>query len=230
MMNAGWEPAAVARQEDAPAGGSWKRALDVVLAAPALLVLSPLLVLIAVAVKVESRGPALFRQERIGHRGRRFEVLKFRSMQVDASEQMHVTDAAAWFAGTPSADGYKSIRDPRITRVGRFLRRTSADELPQLINVLRGEMSLVGPRPAIPYELPHYQNWYFQRLTARPGMTGLWQISGRELRSAAEMMQLDVQYVRACSLHLDLLVLLLTVPTLLGFAPGTRLLHERQIR
>jgi lipopolysaccharide/colanic/teichoic acid biosynthesis glycosyltransferase len=223
MMNA-WEPAAAARQEIAPAGGSWKRALDVMLAAPAVLVLSPLLAVIAIAVRLESPGPALFRQERVGYRGTRFEVLKFRSMRVDASEKVHVAEAAAWFAGTPSGDGYKSIRDPRITRVGRFLRRTSADELPQLFNVLRGEMSLVGPRPGIPYELAHYKSWYFQRLAARPGMTGLWQVSGRELRSAAEMMELDVQYVRTCSLKLDLLVVVLTIPALLGFAPGNRLL------
>lgn len=212
-----------------PAGGLWKRALDAAVAGPVLLALSPLLALIAVAIKVESRGPVLFRQERVGLGGTRFEMLKFRSMRADAGEQAHVADAAAWFAGAPTQGGYKSIQDPRITRVGRFIRRTSADELPQLFNVLRGEMSLVGPRPAIPYELAHYRSWYFHRLAARPGMTGLWQVSGREQRSAAEMMELDVRYVRSCSLSLDLLVLLLTVPALLGFAPGARLLQKRQM-
>lgn len=226
MMNTRWVPAAAARQDFAPAGGWCKRVLDVALAVPALIMLSPLLLLVAIAVKIESRGPVLFRQERVGFRGTPFEVLKFRSMHVDASVQAHAADAAAWFAGTPSAGGYKSIRDPRITRVGAILRRTSADELPQLINVLRGEMSLVGPRPAIPYELAHYKSWYFDRLAARPGMTGLWQISGRELRSAAEMMQLDVRYVRTCSPQLDMLLLLLTVPALFGFAPGIHLLQR----
>jgi lipopolysaccharide/colanic/teichoic acid biosynthesis glycosyltransferase len=230
MMNARGEPAAARTLEITPAGGRWKRALDVALALVTLIALSPFLILMAMVVRVESRGPALFRQERVGLGGTRFQMLKFRTMQLDASEQKHVADAAAWFAGTPSADGYKSMGDPRITRVGRFLRRTNADELPQLFNVLRGEMSLVGPRPAIPYELVHYRSWYFQRLSARPGITGLWQISGRELRSAPEMMQMDVEYVRTCSPRLDLLVLLLTVPMLLGFTPGARLLHERQIR
>lgn len=196
----------------------------------ALLLLSPLLLIAALAVRLDSRGPVLFRQQRVGLGGTPFEMLKFRSMRDGVTEQTHVDLAAAWFAGGSAVRGYKSKHDPRITRVGRLLRRTSVDELPQLFNVLRGEMSVVGPRPAIPYELAHYESWYFQRLTTRPGMTGLWQVSGRELRSAAEMMRLDVRYVRSCSLGLDLLLLLLTVPALLGLAPGRRLLHERQNR
>jgi lipopolysaccharide/colanic/teichoic acid biosynthesis glycosyltransferase len=229
MLHVGWHTPAAGGVLSCPAGGLRKRALDVAVAAPVLIVLSPFLVLIALAIRAESRGPVFFRQERVGFGGSRFSMLKFRSMRADASEQAHVAHAAAWFAGAPTKGGYKSIRDPRITRVGRLIRRTSADELPQLFHVLRGEMSLVGPRPGIPYELAHYRPWYFQRLGARPGMTGLWQVSGREQRSAAEMMELDVRYVRSCSLRLDLLVLLLTLPALLGFAPGARLLHERHI-
>lgn len=228
MTNVGWgQPDAVATPASSPPGGRPKRALDFVVATIMLAALSPLLLLITIAVKIDSRGPILFRQERIGLGGEQFPMLKFRSMQTHASQQPHAADAAAWFAGSPKEGGYKSARDPRITRVGRFLRRTSADELPQLVNVLRGEMSLVGPRPAIPYELAHYKGWYFQRLAARPGMTGLWQVSGREQRAASEMMKLDIRYVHSCSLKLDLVLLLLTVPALLGFAPGARIFNER---
>lgn len=230
MMNVGWNAPSAVVQRTVPAGGLRKRVLDIAVAAPAVVLLSPLFLLVAAAVKAESRGPVLFRQERVGLDGSRFSMLKFRSMRADASQQAHLADAAAWFAGTPTDKAYKSIRDPRITRIGRVLRGTSVDELPQLLNVLRGEMSLVGPRPAIPYELDYYKGWYYQRLAARPGMTGLWQVSGRELRSAAEMMDLDVRYVRSCSLRLDLLVIVLTVPALFGFAPGAHLLHERPIR
>jgi lipopolysaccharide/colanic/teichoic acid biosynthesis glycosyltransferase len=230
-MHVGWHAyAAGAGQEIGHAGGAWKRGLDVVVAVLALVLLSPLFLIAALAVRLDSRGPVLFRQERVGLGGTPFLMLKFRSMRNGASEQAHVDTAAAWFAGTSKVRGYKSNHDPRITRIGRLLRRTSVDELPQLFNVLRGEMSVVGPRPAIPYELAHYKGWYFQRFATRPGMTGLWQVSGRELRSAAEMMDLDVRYVRSCSLGLDLLLLLLTVPALLGFAPGAHLLHERQNR
>lgn len=231
MMNVGWgQPDAAPEAELAGANGRWKRILDVAIAVPVLVVLSPLMGIIALAIRLDSGSPVLFRQERVGLRGTRYQMVKFRSMYANASEKVHADASASWFTAQPGTDGYKTLRDPRITRVGRFIRRTSADELPQLFNVLRGEMSLVGPRPAIPYELDHYEGWYFERLKTPPGMTGLWQVSGREKRSAPEMMALDVRYVRACSPLLDLLLLLLTVPALLGFAPGARLLHERQIR
>jgi lipopolysaccharide/colanic/teichoic acid biosynthesis glycosyltransferase len=230
VRNAGSDDAAPDARFHAASRRWWKRILDIAIAVPVLVVLSPLLAIIALAVKVDSRGPILFRQERVGLRGTRFQMLKFRSMRTDIDTQTHAAAAAVWFAAEPGHGTRKSLRDSRITRVGRYLRRTSADELPQLLNVVLGEMSLVGPRPAIPYELEHYEDWYFQRLETPPGMTGLWQVSGRELLTAPEMMRLDVRYVELCSVGLDLLLLVLTVPALLGFAPGARLLYERQIR
>ncbi|MDQ6883915.1 MAG: sugar transferase [Candidatus Dormibacteraeota bacterium] len=172
--------------------------------------------ILALLVRLEGPGQALYPQERIGRRGIAFRMWKFRSMRVGSDEGIHQELAAQWFAGNESMRGYKSLRDGRVTRIGRLLRRTSLDELPQLLNVMRGEMSLVGPRPAIPYELAHYLPWYFERQRVPPGMTGLWQICRRDLLSAEEMMTLDVRYVRECSLLLDLKILALTGPTLLA--------------
>lgn len=188
----------------------------------ALVLLAPLIGCIAVLVRWESPGPILYRQERIGKDGVAFGMWKFRSMRWGSNDTHHRRAAAAWFAGTPTAGGYKPESDPRITRVGRWLRRSTLDELPQLFNVLRGEMSLVGPRPAIPYELALYQPWYYERQAVKPGMTGLWQVTGRDQVSAPVMMTLDVRYVQARSLWLDLKILALTVPAVL-----THLLKER---
>jgi lipopolysaccharide/colanic/teichoic acid biosynthesis glycosyltransferase len=141
---------------------------------------------------------------------------KFRSMHHNSDDQRHRAAASAWFAAQPSGGGYKTLDDPRITRAGRFLRRTSLDELPQLFNVLSGEMSLVGPRPGIAYEVDHYLPSYFERQRVKPGMTGLWQVSGRDTVSAKEMMTLDVRYVRERTLWLDFRILILTLPALLG--------------
>jgi lipopolysaccharide/colanic/teichoic acid biosynthesis glycosyltransferase len=171
---------------------------------------------VALLVRWDSPGPALFRQERVGRHGSRFMMFKFRSMRHGSGDQNHRDAAAAWFVGAPSPEGYKSERDPRITAVGRSLRRTTLDELPQIFNVLRGEMSLVGPRPAIPYELEYYQPWYFERLRVKPGMTGLWQVSGRDRLSASEMMALDRRYVQKCSLGLDLHILAATLPAVVA--------------
>jgi lipopolysaccharide/colanic/teichoic acid biosynthesis glycosyltransferase len=171
---------------------------------------------VALLVRWDSPGPALFRQERVGRHGSRFMMFKFRSMRHGSGDQNHRDAAAAWFVGAPSPEGYKSERDPRITAVGRSLRRTTLDELPQIFNVLRGEMSLVGPRPAIPYELEYYQPWYFERLRVKPGMTGLWQVSGRDRLSASEMMALDRRYVQKCSLGLDLHILGATLPAVVA--------------
>ena len=194
----------------------WKRFLDIVLSASLLLVLSPLLLLIALAILVDTRGPALYVQDRIGRYGQPFRMLKFRTMRVNSDDASHRRAAAAWFAGQPAEHGYKDARDPRVTRTGRLLRALSLDELPQLINVIRGEMSLVGPRPGIGYELEHYADWHFKRLQVRPGMTGLWQVMGRDRLPAEQMMRLDCRYVERCSLALDLKVLALTIPTVLG--------------
>jgi lipopolysaccharide/colanic/teichoic acid biosynthesis glycosyltransferase len=199
-----------------PIEGWWKRGLDLVIASVAALVSLPLIACLALIVRLDSSGPVFFRQERIGRDGAPFRMWKFRSMYHNSDDRRHRADASAWFAAQPKSGSYKTLSDPRITRAGRFLRKTSLDELPQLFNVLRGEMSLVGPRPGIAYELDHYLPWYFERQRVRPGITGLWQVSGREKVSANAMMTLDVRYVRQRTPWLDLKILLFTVPALLG--------------
>jgi lipopolysaccharide/colanic/teichoic acid biosynthesis glycosyltransferase len=196
--------------------GWWTRLLDLVVGTAATLVFSPLIACLALIVRLDSQGPVFFRQERVGLDGRPFLIWKFRSMHHNNDESQHRVAASAWFAGQPTDGRYKARRDPRVTRIGHFLRKTSLDELPQLFNVLSGEMSLVGPRPGIAYELDHYLPWYFERQRVKPGMTGLWQVSGRDLLSGDEMMRLDVRYVRERTLWLDMRILVLTVPALLG--------------
>jgi lipopolysaccharide/colanic/teichoic acid biosynthesis glycosyltransferase len=203
-----------------PARRVVKRTLDLVLGSVAVLLLLPLLVAVGLAVRLSSPGPVLFRQERVGHLGRPFTMLKFRSMRVDSEDGAHreyvrrllVEDA-------PSADGgrggFKPDFSSRVTRVGRLLRRTSIDELPQLLNVLRGEMSLVGPRPAIPYEVEMFDARQRRRMAVPPGMTGLWQVRGRSRMTMREAIELDLEYVERQSTWLDLLILLRTVPAVL---------------
>ncbi|HXG41169.1 MAG TPA: sugar transferase [Dehalococcoidia bacterium] len=197
-----------------------KRALDATVAVMALACLAPLWGAIALAIALDSPGGILFRQRRVGRGGRLFTMYKFRTMHVDADDALHRQAVARWAQGTPCRiDGrpaYKPERDPRVTRVGRLLRLTGLDELPQLLNVLRGDMSLVGPRPAIPYELEHYRPWYRRRFQVRPGITGLWQVNRHRAPSLEEAMALDVVYVRRMSLRLDLQVLARTVPLVLG--------------
>ena len=198
----------------------WKRPFDVVLGTILLLAALPVILCLGVAVELEDAGPAFFAQDRVGLRGRQFRIWKLRSMRAGADQAAHRRTAADWFTGRAAGDRFKTLADPRITRVGRLLRRFDLDELPQLFNVLRGDMSLVGPRPAIPYELAHYEPDYFRRLAVPPGMTGLWQVSGRDRLSAAEMMELDLRYVREASPWLDLRVLARTGPALLATAAG----------
>jgi exopolysaccharide biosynthesis polyprenyl glycosylphosphotransferase len=189
-----------------------KRSCDLVGSSIALLVLSPLLVGIALAVGWTSKGPVLYRQKRVGKEGVPFMVLKFRTM-VDGADQL-----VAELKDLNEASGplFKMRRDPRITPVGRWLRRWSLDELPQLVNVLRGEMSLVGPRPPLPEEVSAYeQDWHFDRLEVLPGITGLWQVSGRSGLSFDEYIRLDLHYVENWSLALDLFILLKTIPAVL---------------
>jgi lipopolysaccharide/colanic/teichoic acid biosynthesis glycosyltransferase len=190
--------------------------MDVAVAGTLLLAVSPLMATIAILIVLDSRGPILFRQQRIGRHGKPFGMWKFRSMYPASDPSEHQAAAEAWFAGSPAPHGYKAWKDRRITRVGRVLRRASLDELPQLLNVVRGEMSLVGPRPAIPYELALYEDSYFERQAVRPGMTGMWQVLGRDRLPAPDMMALDRRYVRECSPALDLKILALTFPALLG--------------
>lgn len=180
-----------------------KRVFDIVVSGLALLLLSPVLVAIAVAVKLDSRGPVFYRQPRCGRHGKAFRVWKFRTMHPDADRRR------AELAAANEADGplFKIRRDPRVTRLGRHLRRWSADELPQLINVLTGRMSLVGPRPPLPEELRRYERDVRRRLLVTPGMTGLWQISGRSDLGWAEGVELDLYYVENWSFTLDLIVL-----------------------
>jgi len=140
-----------------------KRIFDLVFASIALIVLAPVMAGVALLIRLDSRGPILFGQRRIGFAGTPFTVLKFRSMKYQASDEHHRRVVEAWFNGTPAPNGYKAERDPRVTRIGRLIRSTSLDELPQLINVVRGEMSLVGPRPGIEYERKFYEPWYFER-------------------------------------------------------------------
>ncbi|HUZ00244.1 MAG TPA: sugar transferase [Thermomicrobiaceae bacterium] len=193
-----------------------KRALDVVLSGLALVLLGPFLMLVALAVRLDSDGPVLFRQQRIGRGGTRFTCLKFRTMVPDADPGVHQRAFARVVAGQSVSDDsrspFKLVNDPRVTRVGALLRRTSLDEMPQLWNVLRGEMSLVGPRPAIPYELQHYQPWQHQRHRVKPGITGLWQVYGRGTMAFDEMMALDVRYAREWTVWLDVKLLALTIP------------------
>jgi lipopolysaccharide/colanic/teichoic acid biosynthesis glycosyltransferase len=195
-----------------------RRVLDISVAAATLLALSPLLAAIALAIRAESSGPVIFRQRRLGRGLRPFTVLKFRTMRNDADATPHRDYVHSLIDRPDGAERgrlYKLSVDSRITRVGRFLRNWSLDELPQLINVLRGEMALVGPRPVIPYEVERYPERYLPRFAVKPGLTGLWQVSGRNERSYEEMVRFDIEYAQSASLLLDLRILAKTLPVVL---------------
>ena len=209
------------------AGRALKRMIDIAGSLSLLVVLSPIVAFITAAIKLTSRGPVHFRQKRIGEYGKPFTFLKFRTMYVDNDASGHkeyVRQLIAGHAAKQPMDGndnsegvFKLASDPRITPVGRFLRRTSLDELPQLFNVLRGEMSLVGPRPPLPYEVEEYATWHRRRLLeAKPGITGLWQVHGRSRIGFDEMVRLDLRYARECSPWLDLKILLQTPRAVVG--------------
>jgi lipopolysaccharide/colanic/teichoic acid biosynthesis glycosyltransferase len=195
------------------------RALDLLGAAGLLIVLSPLLLLVAVLVHLDSSGPVIFRQRRLGRNLEPFSVAKFRTMRAGAAADAH-RHHVEQMIGEDAGDGQplpmaKLEQDPRVTRVGAFLRRSSLDELPQLWNVLAGDMSLVGPRPPIQYEVDRYPARAFRRFAVRPGVTGLWQVRGRSLLTFNQMIDLDVSYVERRSLLLNLKILLLTLPTVI---------------
>ena len=223
-------------------GFNWalKRAFDLGLASLLLLLASPLFLLAAAAIKLTSRGPVFFRQTRVGMRGLPFVFLKFRSMRVGNDAAIHRQFTGDWIYGrtgngrkrpAPRSVGaaaagegggqevepgvHKIVGDPRVTFIGSLLRRTSLDELPQLWNVMRGDMSLVGPRPAIPYEVERYTEWHKRRLETLPGITGLWQVSGRNALSFEEMVRLDIRYIETWSVEQDMKILLKTLPALL---------------
>ncbi len=196
-----------------------KRVLDSVLTIPALLLLAPLLGIIALLIRLDSPGPALFRQARVGRDGNLFSCLKFRTMRHNADQTVHRLAyqrmAAGGVMSHDSSAPYKLMNDDRITRIGKFLRQTSLDELPQLFNVLSGDMSLVGPRPAIPYELENYQDWQHRRHEVRPGITGLWQVYGRGTVGFEGQMRMDVTYAVGWTLWLDIKLIALTLPVML---------------
>ncbi len=209
-----------------------KRILDVAITTVALIFLAPVMIVIALAIRLESPGPVFFRQKRVGARLKReggtlrwevapFNMIKFRSMVQNADPKLHQAHVQAFVSGQLPATStagakFKLKADPRVTRVGRILRRTSLDELPQLFNVLRGEMSLVGPRPVPTYEVDHYQGWHHERLKALPGITGLWQVEGRCELCFDDMVRLDIRYARSQSLWLDLKIMVLTIPAVLS--------------
>jgi lipopolysaccharide/colanic/teichoic acid biosynthesis glycosyltransferase len=194
------------------------RALDIVAATLLLALLSPLLLLIAMIIRIDSQGAPVYRQQRLGIRRRPFVVNKFRTMAAGAGHETHREFVLGLITGErgPTDTGvFKLTEDERITRVGRFLRRSSLDELPQLWNVLRGDMSLVGPRPPIPYEVEKYPEHWFGRFAVKPGITGLWQVNGRSELTLEEMIALDLEYVRRRSFRLNVEILLRTVPVVL---------------
>lgn len=197
-----------------------KRSVDLMVAGALLVVLAPIMLILAVLVRVTSPGPALFRQDRVGRDKRPFPMLKFRTMKNKCDDRIHreyVTQllTAPEPSGTTTGDRvvYKLTDDPRVTRLGRLLRRTSLDELPQLINVVRGEMSLVGPRPVLEWEAELLGPEYEDRFGVKPGITGLWQVEGRNSLTMRQAVELDLEYVRRRSTALDLRILVMTVPT-----------------
>ena len=203
-LPARWEPIA-------------RRAVDLAVVVVALLVLMIPMLLIGMAIRLGSPGPAFYRQQRIGRGGRPFTMYKFRTMRVGGSDAQHRELIARELRGEDTSvnGSWKIDCDPRVTRVGSLLRRTSIDELPQLINVLRGQMSLVGPRPCLDWEAEMFPPRFAERFDVPPGLTGLWQVSGRSTMGTLEMLELDLAYVRGWSFWSDLGILLRTVPTLL---------------
>jgi lipopolysaccharide/colanic/teichoic acid biosynthesis glycosyltransferase len=204
-----------------------KRSFDIICASIAVIFVLPVLALAALAILMFDGSPILFRQQRIGAYGRRFEMLKFRTMTNRAADMVHRDFVQQWICEGDTADQnghqpngtdqrvFKLSNDPRISKVGRILRRFSIDELPQLWNVIRGDMSLIGPRPALPYELELYKDWHRRRLEGMPGITGLWQVSGRNQVSFDAMVRMDLAYLRDWSLTSDIRILLQTIPVLL---------------
>ena len=188
-----------------------KRAIDLVLSALLLVLLSPLFLVLALAIVVDSGRPVLFRQIRLARGLREFRVLKFRTMKLGATSELHQDYIKKLATGQADDDNLKKLtEDPRVTRVGHLLRKTSLDELPQLVNVFLGNMSLVGPRPALEYELQYYDEQHYERFAVKPGMTGLWQVSGRNELGFTEMLDLDADYASASNLVTDIKILVKT--------------------
>ena len=189
-----------------------KRVFDIIASFCGLIILSPMLLIVSLAIKVDSKGPVFFKQKRVGKNGELFEMYKFRSMVVNAEELKENLEEQNEMSGPM----FKIKDDPRITKVGKFIRKTSIDELPQLWNVLKGDMSLVGPRPSLPKEVEQFDNWMFKRLSVRPGLTCYWQVSGRNNIDFEDWMKLDVKYVEERNLWIDIKLIFKTVFVLFG--------------
>ncbi|OOM16552.1 sugar transferase [Clostridium saccharobutylicum] len=189
-----------------------KRMIDIFGSVIGLVVLSPILLIIGIIVKIESDGPLIFSQERVGLNGKRFKMYKFRSMVVNAEELKSKLHKQNEMKGPM----FKMKEDPRVTKVGKFIRRTSLDELPQLVNVLKGEMSLVGPRPSLPKEVEQFEDWMMTRLSVKPGLTCYWQVSGRSDIGFEDWMKLDVKYVRERNIFVDIKLILKTFGVFFG--------------
>jgi lipopolysaccharide/colanic/teichoic acid biosynthesis glycosyltransferase len=200
----------------------WKRILDIILVVLSLPLVLPLTFLIVLVIRLVSEGPVLFRQERIGYLGRRFLCFKFRTMVVGADTRVHQGHLEQLMQSDQPMVKMDLQGDPRLIRFGLLIRSSGLDELPQIINVLKGEMSLVGPRPCVPYEYERYSPPQRERFNTLPGLTGLWQVSGKNRTTFAEMVRLDIDYVRKKSLWLDIGIILRTIPALVGQMLDTR--------
>ena len=189
-----------------------KRTIDIVCSFVGILVLSPLFIVIAIIIKLTSKGPVFFSQKRVGKHGREFDMYKFRSMVVNAEELKEKLAAQNEMSGPM----FKMKDDPRVTKVGKFIRKTSIDELPQLWNILKGDMSLVGPRPSLPKEVAQFDEWMYKRLEVKPGLTCYWQVSGRNNIDFEDWMKLDIRYVEERNFWIDIMLIFKTVFVLFG--------------
>lgn len=198
-----------------------KRLLDIVFSLVILIPLCIIIGIVALCIRLDSEGPIFFRQKRVGKNGAEFNMLKFRSMFVNSDDSLHRVAIAKYMSGQKLVDSttsdlsYKQVYDPRVTRVGRFLRKASIDELPQFFNVLKGEMSLVGPRPPLPYEVESYNMYHRMRLSGKPGLTGPWQVYGRSRVPFETMIEMDIAYLQRQTLREDLKLIALTVPVMI---------------
>ena len=208
----------------------WKRILDVAAILMAVPVVLPLAIGIGVVIRMVSTGPILFKQERVGFRGKRFMCLKFRTMHCGAETSTHQGHLQQLMSSDAPMIKMDNKGDSRIIPMGRLLRASGLDELPQLINVLKGEMSLVGPRPCLPYEAAKYLPWQLERFNAAPGLTGLWQVSGKNRTTFTRMIQLDIEYARTKTLSLDVKIIFKTIPALLIQMWDTRMQKKAVIR
>ncbi|MCG8571863.1 MAG: sugar transferase [Spirochaetes bacterium] len=208
----------------------WKRIMDIALSLTGLLFLSPLFLLTALYIKIVSKGPVFYKQKRIGYKRRVFDFYKFRSMHVDNNNSGHQNYLSELIKSDKPMIKLDQKKDSRIIKGGEILRKTCIDELPQLINVLKGDMSLVGPRPCLPYEEKEYVQWYRNRFDILPGMTGLWQVSGKNQLTFKQMIRLDIAYTKNLSLINDLKILVMTVPTIIGLILEKKIKKSKEVK